>query len=862
MKNKEPSKSELLQEIDKLKKQNAKLKRSQKQQFINREDQSQQQTFLHNVIESLTHPFYVINVKDYSIEMANKATGLEDSPKLLTCYAVTHHRETPCDTKEHICPLREVIQFKKPFKVEHIHYVNGSHRYFEVHGYPIFDDNGKVIQMIEYSLDITQRKIIEKELKTALKEALNRRNEVSALLEASQMVLEKEKTEIKSTARNIFEICKKIVHAGSGCIAFISADKDAKEVLYSYSEDSASDQKTQLKVLSFALQGMEQKALESQKAIFENNFQEIMENNGQVKNSEFQGIKNILIAPLVIRDLSLGLLCLWDKEGGFNDNDLKISLAFGELIAIALQNFNTLKELEDSENRYRTVIETASDGIITIDQNSLIKSWNKGAKKIFGFKEKEILDQHLSLLMPDEYKNLRIESIKDLIKGRQAKILGKTIEIKGKRKNNSIFPLELSIASWSTDKHTFFTGIVRDITERIKFNEALKEAKLKAEESDRLKSAFLANMSHEIRTPMNAIVGYTDLLLKEELRSEQKNYLDIIKDSGSLLLSIINDILDLSKIQAGEMKVERIPLNLNAVFSQLMSMGKIIIEQNRKNIELRQYLPANFNPFILGDQTRLMQVMTNLISNAIKFTEHGFIEFGLSLKDEKTMEFYVRDTGIGIKKDKMSVIFNPFQQGDVSTTRKHGGTGLGLTIVKRLIELMHGEISVKSSTKKDHGSSFYFTLAFSPAAKIKNSHPQTREKISGEVKILLVEDNEVNLFLTEKILTNAGFKVAKAMDGREAISIFKGSKDIRLILMDVHMPVLNGLDATKVIRNLEKKENINQQIPIIALTAGAMDEDKLNCLEAGCDDFLSKPINQDSLIQSIHKHLAHQSQNK
>ena len=391
--------------------------------------------------------------------------------------------------------------------------------------------------------------------------------------------------------------------------------------------------------------------------------------------------------------------------------------------------------------------------------------------------------------------------------------------------------------------------------ERMKLMDALKKALVKAEEADRLKSAFLANMSHEIRTPMNAIIGFTSLMLDDELAEEHREFLQDVKESGDLLLAIIDDILDLSKIDAGQFGIEQIPCSLKAVLKNAGSACQMIISHKEKNIALRESISDNISRFIIADPTRVQQIMNNLLSNAVKFTENGFIEYGVALKDENTLEFYVRDTGIGIPEDKQDGIFKPFQQADGTHTRKYGGTGLGLTISKKLVELMGGEIALKSKVGAEHGTTFYFTLPYRPG-EVKETDEIEETKVL-ETKtgytILVAEDDILNQSLARKILERAGYNVVVTNDGKEAISIYKTDASIDLILMDMQMPVLDGYDATKVIRNIETKEKKNKRIPIIALTAFAMEGDKEKCIDAGMDDYVAKPIRANELLASIEK---------
>lgn len=394
-----------------------------------------------------------------------------------------------------------------------------------------------------------------------------------------------------------------------------------------------------------------------------------------------------------------------------------------------------------------------------------------------------------------------------------------------------------------------------DITEQKKLENRLKKERERAERADKLKSIFLANMSHEIRTPLNSIIGFTDLVLSSEnISEENKNYLRNSKESGNLLLSLINDILDLSRIEAGQLHIEEIACSLESILDTVGSNGRVLISSKGKNISIRESRPPNINTCIIGDPIRLEQAMNNLLSNAVKFTKTGFIEYGISLKEENTLEFYVRDTGMGIPEEKQQMIFEPFRQAYLSTSRKYGGTGLGLAITMKLIELMGGKLDLHS--RVGEGSTFYFQIPYRPTEvpePEKAKEPIIREEKTGWT-ILVAEDNAMNQLVVRKILEKNGYTVAMAADGRDAVSKYKTDPAIDLILMDVRMPLLDGLKATQVIRDIER-EGVRKKMPIIALTASAMKGDEQKCLSAGCDAYLTKPLDKDLLIAAISKYL-------
>jgi len=380
----------------------------------------------------------------------------------------------------------------------------------------------------------------------------------------------------------------------------------------------------------------------------------------------------------------------------------------------------------------------------------------------------------------------------------------------------------------------------------------LTEAESKASQSEKLKSAFLANLSHEIRTPMNAILGFSELLTDYELEPMmQKEYLEIIKSNGRDLLQLIDDIIDIAKIEAETLEITITDCHVNKILNELLiSYNDNIVRVPEKNLDLKLITPAgNQNLVIETDPYRFKQIISNLISNAIKFTFEGSVQFGYKIINNDTIRVYVKDTGIGISSEDHNTIFEKFGQVETTDFRSRRGTGVGLAICKSLTELLGGKIWFES--EKNQGSTFYFSL---PLVKSNSQSAVTTDSVENIIhydwsgrRILIVEDEESNFRYLKYTLEITKIKLLRAHNGIQAIDLVKNNNDIELVLMDIHLPVMNGYDATQVIREFKP------DLPIIAQTAFAMPGEKEKSLEAGCNDYISKPISRTDLINTIAK---------
>jgi two-component system sensor histidine kinase/response regulator len=517
------------------------------------------------------------------------------------------------------------------------------------------------------------------------------------------------------------------------------------------------------------------------------------------------------------------------------------------------------RELEGSQAHLRAIIDSAAAAILSMDQKGDIVELNAAASQLFGYPDSEVIGQPLSKLIPafgataDGADGGTVHPIRPL----------RDVETLGLSKGGPLLHLHASISEIDSAAGRQFVAIVTDLTQRKQAEEArLNAARLEAEnrqiyEANRLKSQFLANMSHEIRTPLNAIVGLNYLMRREGITPEQSAWLDKIDTASQHLLSIINDILDLAKIEAGRLELESTNFDLSTILDSVHS----IIAESARAKGLAVEIDGNDVPLWLrGDPTRLRQALLNFAGNAVKFTDTGSITLRAKLLEdegeERLVRFSVDDTGIGVGAEQIPRLFQAFEQADASTTRKFGGTGLGLTITHRIAQMMGGECGVDS--RRGVGSTFWFTARLQrghevlPASPTDSSEPaevQLRQHHRG-ASVLLAEDDAVNREIAQAMLQSVGLSVEVASDGREAVAMAKvGSYD--LILMDMQMPMMSGIEATRAIRALRGWE----ARPILALTANAFSEDRLACRAAGMNDFIVKPIDVNALYASLLKWL-------
>ncbi|MDH4153386.1 MAG: PAS domain S-box protein [Nitrospira sp.] len=512
--------------------------------------------------------------------------------------------------------------------------------------------------------------------------------------------------------------------------------------------------------------------------------------------------------------------------------------------------------VQDQQIRLHAIVNHAVDGIITIDEQGTIETFNQAAERLFGYTAAEVIGQNVKILMPEPY---RSEHDGYLARYRQtgtAKIIGIGREVVGRRKDGTTFPLDLAVSEMRLGNRRLFTGITRDITERKSAEEQLAEARDQALRATKAKSEFLATMSHEIRTPMNGVIGMTGLLLETPLTDEQRGYAETVRTCGDHLLTIINDILDFSKIEAGKLELETIAFDLRLALDE--SLDLVAERASAKGLNLACLFHADVPRDLLGDPGRLRQVVMNLTSNAIKFTERGDVVVEVTVeaqsKVDATIRITVTDTGIGIAEEACDRLFQSFSQADGSTTRKYGGTGLGLAICKRLVEMMGGTIGVTSQVGE--GSCFWATVTLRKQAE-GSRRADTAAAVLTDRRILIVGGVAINRRILELMTRKWGMLPTLVHSGSEAMEVLcgrDGHPAFDLALLDVDMSSTDGIELARAITARAE----GSATKLVLLTSVGRRGDAKVAKEAGCAAYLTKPIREqqlhDCLITLLRQH--------
>jgi PAS domain S-box-containing protein len=590
------------------------------------------------------------------------------------------------------------------------------------------------------------------------------------------------------------------------------------------------------------------------------------------------GVTSLLLVPVTWEHTTFGALLLGARTADFAAEDaLAFARVLGAQLGQTLGLARSFSRLRASEERHAAIIGSAMDAIITIDAEQRIAMFNPAAERMFGHRADAVMGQPLECLLPQRYRARHAEHVRSFgatgVTGRRMGALG---SLAGLHADGEEFPIEASISQLEADGGKLYTVIVRDIAERLRAERDLQAladtlerrvgertrelsaARDAADAASRAKSQFLANMSHEIRTPMNAILGLAHMLAREEATPRQAGQLSRIEGAARHLLTIINDILDLSRVDAGKLQLEERDFELPALLEQVRS----IVGEGAAAKGLRVEVDAGTAPrWLRGDETRVCQALLNYASNAVKFTPQGRIVLRAKpLQERQTrllVRFEVEDTGVGVDPQQLPRLFEAFEQADASTTREHGGTGLGLAITRRLAELMGGSAGAEVLSG---GSLFWFTAWLGRGDQVKSdaaapARPDAELRLRhAGARVLVAEDNLVNREVALALLRAAGLQVDFAEDGVVAVEK-AGQGDYDLVLMDMQMPVMDGLQAARALRALPGL----QTLPILAMTANAFGEDRAACLAAGMDDFVTKPVEPQTLYATLLKWLDRRS---
>ncbi|MDH3641947.1 MAG: ATP-binding protein [Gammaproteobacteria bacterium] len=574
---------------------------------------------------------------------------------------------------------------------------------------------------------------------------------------------------------------------------------------------------------------------------------------------------SVLCLPIVHRGEITGILYVEHRwlTGVFTTQRVEVLALLASQAAISIENARLYADLQDTEDQYRALYDNAIEGLFRINPDGILLSANPTLARILGFENiGQLLDEYRDLI---DRVFLNTEHARQFLTNLEEQRLLNAFEAQGVTRDGRTFWMALTARLSRDPEHgDYIDGSLVDISERIEREQADKQRQV-AEAATEAKSEFLANMSHEIRTPMNAIIGFSKLALETGLDRKQHEYLTSIRNASENLLTLVSDVLDFSKIEAGKLTLERRPFKLADTLSEVERLFRTELRKRNLTLtidnETRDHPSYPNDGILMGDALRLQQVLVNLVGNSIKFTEQGQIVIKAALSDSRSpdlrIEFSVTDTGIGISAEQQSRLFESFEQAETSTTRRYGGTGLGLTICKRLVELMGGKIIVSSVL--DEGSCFSFSveLGLPGAQELMPDQIRKRRRNARALNrrhILVAEDNPINQQLALEFLQRAGAQVDIAQTGREAVDRATAS-DYDAILMDIHMPELDGLEACRILRE--------QQLdtPIIAVSADALTTSQQAALDAGCNAYVSKPIDFDELLAELSNLLPEDGEN-
>jgi PAS domain S-box-containing protein len=735
----------------------------------------------------------------------------------------------------------EIVLHNKRYQTFEEHgTIQGEQVWFDVHKAPLVDDSGEIIGTVGSARNVTLQKVLEEERKSEARI----KNVVYRISNAIRTT--KDLSELYTVIR--LELGQ-VINTTNMYIALYDQRRDHLSLPYFVDENDRFSSIPGTNTLTHYLLKRNKPML-----LREADFSRL----ASEKSIEITGTpaKVWLGVPLHINEEISGAIVLQNYKDpyAFTDQDLELLEFVSSQISISINHKQADDALRENEFMLREIIDSVPLMVFAKDRNqrfvlankTFAKAYDKQVGEIEGKMQSEIhpvtaevdkFNRDDRLLLDQKSKRIETEEIFTLYNGERRFL--RTVKV----------PLNPE-----AEKGIALLGVAMDITDAKEHEIEMKKAKERAEESDRLKTAFLANMSHEIRTPMNAIIGFSELLNDPQITdSTRREFVNLIGENSKVLLNLIEDIIDVAKIEAQQVKIVQTTCQVNSILDELKDLyEKQLRKYPHKNIRINLAKAIDDEGFlIVTDPLRLRQVLNNMIGNAIKFTDQGEVSFGYSFSDDHTLQFYVRDTGIGLADEKKTLIFERFRQVEESSTKEYGGTGLGLTISKRLVEMLGGSIWVDS--KLNEGSTFYFTIPFKPVkerleTKLFNRQSD-KQNWSGKT-VLVAEDEASNFELIKATLQRTQVRIIRAMNGQEAVDLcMNGKQSIDLILMDIRMPVMNGYEATRRIKKADKT------IPVISLTAYAMSDDREKSFRAGCDEYVSKPFNPADLLEKMSRFL-------
>lgn len=549
------------------------------------------------------------------------------------------------------------------------------------------------------------------------------------------------------------------------------------------------------------------------------------------------GLRFYAGAPVLVNGYAVGTVCVFDPAPRAFDASLCRSLE--RLAAVVAEDLAA----RHREQALRTALAESADALIECDEHGTITGWSDDSGAVFGFSSTEALGSNITIIVPPDQKVAHSRALERWRLGGTARV-GRRLEFSACRKDGSRIDIELWMSVAQVRGIRQIHANIRDISERTAQAADLRRAIKGAEAANRAKTTFLTNMSHELRTPLNGVIGVVDLLSRTPQSDHQRELTSIIKASSDQLRRLIGDILDLARIESGELILHEAPISLSDLIADVAAVARLAAEE--KGITLHTELDPCLADQVLGDALRLKQVLTNLVANAVKFTAAGRIAIRV-VRSGDIYRFEVSDTGIGFDPDQREILFGRFQQADGTITRRFGGSGLGLAICSELVTAMGGELDCQGTTGE--GASFWFTV---PLVEVHVPVPdtvRTVDQVQGHGRVLVVDDNPTNRRVAELILQTIGVQVTCVEDGQQAVEAFLASP-FDAILMDMMMPVMDGTTATRTIRGIEGDTGL-ARTPIIMLTANSLPDHVEASLDAGADLHLPKPITPDALFGAL-----------